>query len=233
MGIAISEAIETAVKSNGKAKYSLGSVLNHVMAHQTIIGEELYEQLKLIDEKPDIMIGCVGGGSNFAGMTFPFIGRQLRGEIDDIEFIGVEPDSCPTMTKGEYRYDFGDTAGMTPLLKMYTLGKDFVPSPIHAGGLRYHGEAPTVSLLLKHKIIQAISYNQLETFEAGQLFTRYEGLVPAPESNHAIKAAIDKALECKKSGEEKTIVFNLSGHGLLDLRGYEDFMEGNLKANGI
>jgi len=233
LGIAISEAIEMAVKSGGKTKYSLGSVLNHVMLHQSIIGEETLLQLESIDEKPDVMIGCVGGGSNFAGFTYPAMGKVLRGEMKDITFIGVEPKSCPTLTQGEYRYDHGDTAGMTPLLKMYTLGKDFIPSSIHAGGLRYHGESPSVSLLLKHGMFQAVAYDQLETFEVGKIFTQCEGLVPAPETNHAIKAAIDQALECKRTGEEKTIVFNLSGHGILDLVGYQDFLEGKLKPGAL
>ncbi len=228
LGIAISEAIEMAAK-NEDVKYSLGSVLNHVLLHQTIIGQELLLQLDKADITPDVMIGCVGGGSNFAGFAYPLLGRQLRGEVDGIRFLAVEPKACPTLTEGKYEYDFGDTAGMTPLLKMYTLGHDFVPSPIHAGGLRYHGDAPSLCLLHKHGKIDAVAYNQLETFEAGRIFAKTEGLIPAPESSHAIKAAIDIALECKKTGEEKTIVFNLSGHGLLDLQGYADYLEGKLK----
>jgi len=230
LGIAISEAIEMAVKSEGTAKYSLGSVLNHVMLHQTVVGQETLLQLEQLDLKPDIMIGCVGGGSNFAGFSYPLLGQKLRGEVDGVKFIGVEPVTCPTMTKGDFKYDHGDTACMTPLLKMYTLGHDFVPSPIHAGGLRYHGESPSLSHLLKLGHIDAVAYDQLETFEAGKIFTNTEGLVPAPETNHAIKAAIDQALECKNTGEAKTIVFNFSGHGLLDLKGYEDFLDGKLKA---
>lgn len=229
LGIAISEAIEMAAKSGGTIKYSLGSVLNHVMLHQTVIGQETLLQFEKIDVKPDMMIGCVGGGSNFAGFTFPAMGQKLRGETEGVEFIGVEPESCPTLTKGKYEYDFGDTAGMTPLLKMYTLGHEFVPSPIHAGGLRYHGDAPTVSLLAKTGDMKCESYDQLATFEAGKIFTRTEGLVPAPETTHAIKSAIEHALECKKTGEEKVIAFNLSGHGLLDLGGYEKFLAGELK----
>lgn len=228
LGIAISEAIELAVHTPN-AKYSLGSVLNHVMLHQTVIGMEVQKQLEKIDEKPDMMIACVGGGSNFAGFTFPFIRDQLKGE-SDIRFIAVEPDSVPSLTgmkngRSRYEYDFGDTAGMTPLLKMHTLGHDFMPDPIHAGGLRYHGMAPTVSLLYKNNVIDAEALPQEETFTAGQLFTRTEGIIPAPESCHAISSAINHALECKKTGEEKVIVFNLSGHGLLDLQNYATMLD--------
>jgi len=232
LGIAISEAIETAVKSGGKAKYSLGSVLNHVLMHQSVIGQETQAQFDKIDVKPDIMIGCIGGGSNFAGFTYPALGKKLRGEGGDTRFIGVEPSVCPTLTKGEYRYDHGDAAGMTPLMMMYTLGHEFVPNPIHAGGLRYHGDAPSVSLLKKLELIEAVSYDQVQTFEAGKIFTFAEGHVPAPETNHAIKAAIDQALECKRTGEAKVIAFNFSGHGMMDLGGYESFMKGELKSNG-
>jgi tryptophan synthase beta chain len=228
LGIAISEAIETAATADN-TKYSLGSVLNHVLTHQTVIGQETLLQFDKIDVKPDVMIGCVGGGSNFAGFIYPALGRKLRGEDNSTRFLGVEPEGCPTLTRGEYKYDFGDTAQMTPLLKMCTLGHDFVPSPIHAGGLRYHGDATTVSLLHNTKNIDAIAYDQLATFEAGKLFTRTEGLVPAPETNHAIKAAIDEALDAKKKNEERVIAFNLSGHGLLDLKGYADFLAGRLK----
>jgi tryptophan synthase beta chain len=228
LGIAISEAIETAVKSGGTTKYSLGSVLNHVLLHQTIVGEEVLLQLEKIDTKPDVMIGCVGGGSNYAGFIYPAMGKKLRGEDDSTRFIGVEPASCPTLTKGEYKYDFGDTAGMTPLLMMYTLGHDFVPSPIHAGGLRYHGDAPSLCLLKKLGYTEAITYDQLQTFEAGKIFSKTEGLVPAPETTHAIRAAMDHAMECKKTGEEKVIVFNFSGHGLLDLKGYGDYLAGKM-----
>jgi len=228
LGIAISEAIETAVKSGGTTKYSLGSVLNHVLLHQTIVGQEVLLQFEKIDTKPDVMIGCVGGGSNYAGFMYPAMGRKLRGEDDGTRFIGVEPASCPTLTKGEYKYDFGDTAGMTPLLMMYTLGHDFVPSPIHAGGLRYHGDAPSLCLLKKLGYTEAVTYDQVQTFEAGKLFSKTEGLVPAPETCHAIKAAIDEARKCKETGEEKVIAFNFSGHGLLDLKGYGDLLEGKL-----
>lgn len=228
LGIAISEAIEVAA-ANENTKYSLGSVLNHVLMHQSVIGQETMLQFDKIDIKPDVMIGCVGGGSNFAGFIYPSLGKKLRKEDNSTRFVGVEPKGCPTLTRGEYRYDFGDTAMMTPLLKMYTLGCDFVPSPIHAGGLRYHGEAPTLSLLRHTNDIDAVSYDQLETFEAGQLFAKTEGIVPAPETNHAIKAAIDEALDAKKKNEERTIAFCLSGHGLLDLKGYGDFLSGKLK----
>jgi tryptophan synthase beta chain len=227
LGIAISEAIETTVK-NPDTKYCLGSVLNHVLMHQTIIGLETKKQFELIDGYPDIMIGCIGGGSNFAGFAYPFIRDKLKKKTET-EFLAVEPKSVPSITKGEYKYDFGDTAGLTPLIKMYTLGHEFIPTPIHAGGLRYHGKAPTLSLLAKHGIVKAIAYNQIETFEAGSVFAKTEGIIPAPETAHAIKSVIDEALKCKKGGEEKVIAFNFSGHGLLDLKGYEDFMEGRLK----
>ncbi len=226
LGIAISEALETCVK-DGKAKYSLGSVLNHVMLHQTIIGQEAILQFQKLGEKPDYLIGCVGGGSNFAGFTFPFIGQKLKGKIDT-EFIAVEPTVVPTLTDGKFEYDFGDTAGMTPLLMMYTLGHDFVPSPIHAGGLRYHGAAPTVSALVKSKMVKPVSYQQKEVFDAAAMFARAEGIIPAPETSHAIKAAIDLALEAKKNNEEKVIAFNLSGHGLLDLGGYQQYLDGKM-----
>lgn len=226
LGIAISEALETCVRS-GNAKYSLGSVLNHVMLHQTIIGQEAMLQFQKLGETPDTLIGCVGGGSNFAGFTFPFIGQKLKGKLD-AEFVAVEPTSVPTLTAGKYEYDFGDTAGMTPLLLMYTLGHDFVPSPIHAGGLRYHGAAPTVSALVKAKVIRPVSFQQKEVFEAAHLFTKAEGIIPAPETSHAIKAAIDLALEAKKNNEEKVIAFNFSGHGLLDLAGYQQYLDGKM-----
>jgi len=223
LGIAISEAIEVAVKDE-KSKYSLGSVLNHVLLHQTVIGLEVLEQLRRLELKPDVMIGCVGGGSNFAGFTFPAIGRVLMGEEKGMRFVAAEPVACPSMTKGEYRYDFGDTARTTPLLKMFTLGCDFVPPPIHAGGLRYHGAAPTVSLLKKEGVIESVAYPQKEVFKAAKLFAELEGLIPAPETSHAVKAAIDEALKAKKEVKEKVIVFNYSGHGLLDLVGYHQVL---------
>jgi tryptophan synthase beta chain len=224
LGIAISEAVETAVKSEN-TKYSLGSVLNHVLLHQTIVGLEVKKQLELLDLKPDYLIGCVGGGSNYAGFSYPFVKDAAK---DGIELIAVEPRACPTLTSGEYRYDFGDTAGLTPLLMMYTLGHDFIPPPIHAGGLRYHGMAPSLCILVKNGIMKPVALGQLEVFEAGVLFSRAEGIVPAPESAHAVKVAIDKALEAKRAGEEKIIVFNLSGHGYFDLKAYEEYLKGTL-----
>jgi tryptophan synthase beta chain len=212
---------------SGKTKYSLGSVLNHVLLHQTVIGLETQQQLAKAGETPDYVIGCIGGGSNFGGFAFPLLRERMRGK-SNAKFIPVEPASCPSTTKGEYRYDFGDSAGMTPLMKMHTLGKDFVPSKIHAGGLRYHGMAPTISSLVAGGQLQPVAYGQKEVFESAITFARTEGVVAAPESAHAIAAAIEKALECKKSGEEKTIVFNLSGHGLLDLGGYDDYLKGRL-----
>ena len=226
LGIAISEAMEVAAKDK-KTNYSLGSVLNHVMLHQTIIGEETMLQFQKLDQKPDVLIGCVGGGSNFAGFTFPFVGEKLKKKLST-EFIAVEPKVVPSLTEGKFEYDFGDTAGMTPLLMMYTLGHDFVPSPIHAGGLRYHGAAPTVSQLVNKKVVKAVSYEQKEVFDAGMLFARTEGIVPAPETNHAIKAAIDVALDAKKRNEKKIIAFNFSGHGLLDLGGYQQYLDGKM-----
>jgi tryptophan synthase beta chain len=227
LGIAISEAIEVAVQRDD-TNYSLGSVLNHVMLHQTIIGEETRLQMEMIDEYPDIVIACAGGGSNFAGLSFPFLRDKLAGVKKNLEVIAVEPASCPSLTEGKYEYDFGDEAGMTPLLKMYTLGHTFIPPKIHAGGLRYHGMAPTVSLLYNIGAISAKAYEQADVFKAAQLFAQTEGIVPAPESSHAIKEAIVQARRCKETGEAKTILFNLSGHGLLDLGSYEMFLENQL-----
>ncbi len=227
LGIAISEAIEDAL-SDENVYYSLGSVLNHVLLHQTIIGLEIKKQLDIIDETPDIFIGCVGGGSNFGGAALPSIKDHIDGLIN-CKFIAVEPTSCPTLTKGEYRYDFGDTAGLTPLLMMYTLGHDFVPPSVHAGGLRYHGMAPIIALLVHEGIIEGRAASQNDVFKAGEIFAKTEGVIPAPETSHAIKVAIDEALECKKNKEEKTIVINFSGHGLLDLKGYEDYLKGVLE----
>jgi tryptophan synthase beta chain len=227
LGIAISEALESAVTGTN-TKYSLGSVLNHVLMHQTVIGQETLTQLDMIDETPDVMVGSVGGGSNFAGFTFPAIGERLKGKLDT-RFVAVEPESIPSLTRGKYEYDFGDTAEMTPLMKMYTLGHAFIPPSIHAGGLRYHGAAPIVSLLLNQGIIEARAFDQLSTFEAGQMFARTEGIVPAPETCHAIKGAIELALEAKRRNEPKVIAFNFSGHGLLDLEGYAQYMAGTLR----
>lgn len=231
LGIAISEAIEVAVQRDD-TNYSLGSVLNHVMLHQTIIGEETRQQMEMVGDYPDMVIGCVGGGSNFAGIAFPFLRDKLNGTKKNLEVIAVEPTSCPSLTKGKFEYDFGDEAGMTPLLKMYTLGHEFIPPKIHAGGLRYHGMAPTISHLYHLGKINAKAYDQLEVFQAAQTFAQAEGIVPAPESAHAIKEAIEQALKCKESGEAKTILFNLSGHGFLDLGAYELYLEKHLDNNG-
>jgi len=227
LGIAISEALEAAVTGTN-TKYSLGSVLNHVLMHQTVIGQETLLQLRSIDETPDVMVGSVGGGSNFGGFTFPAIGERLKGKLDT-RFVAVEPESIPSLTRGRYEYDFGDTGEMTPLMKMYTLGHAFIPPAIHAGGLRYHGAAPSVSLLLHEGIIEARAFDQLSTFEAGAMFARTEGIVPAPETCHAIKGVIELALEAKRRNEPKVIAFNFSGHGLLDLEGYAQYMAGTLR----
>ncbi len=227
LGIAISEALETVVKTQG-SKYALGSVLNHVLLHQTVVGQEAKKQMEKAGEYPDIIIGCVGGGSNFAGLAFPFMADKLSGKKPKTRYVGVEPSSCASLTKGKYEYDFGDTAQMTPLLKMHTLGSGFVPSPIHAGGLRYHGMAPQISFLYHEKLIEAVAYEQNPVFQAGVDFARAEGIIPAPESSHAIKAAMDEALIAKKEGKKKVILFNLSGHGLLDLNGYDKFLHNQL-----
>ena len=229
LGIAISEAIEDAV-THPNTKYSLGSVLNHVLLHQTIVGLEALKQMELIDRFPDYVIGCIGGGSNYAGLAYPFYYVKKMGKAPvDTRFIAVEPTAAPSTTKGVYTYDHGDTARLTPLLKMYTLGHDFVPPPIHAGGLRYHGKAPTLSLLIHKGEFSSVAYNQVEVFRAAEIFAKAEGFVPAPESAHAIKAAIDLALEARKTGERKVILFNLSGHGLLDLKAYDEYLSGTLK----
>ncbi|OGY45820.1 MAG: TrpB-like pyridoxal-phosphate dependent enzyme [Candidatus Buchananbacteria bacterium RIFCSPHIGHO2_01_FULL_44_11] len=227
LGMAISEAVEEAAKNDG-TNYSLGSVLNHVLLHQTIIGLEAKKQLEKVGDYPDIIIGCHGGGSNFAGISFPFLRDKLKNGKKNLRAIAVEPKSCPSLTEGRYDYDFGDTVGLTPLLLMFTLGHDFVPPPIHAGGLRYHGAAPIVSLLHKEKVIEALAYDQLPVFEAAMKFARNQGIIPAPESAHAIKAVFDEAEKCKQSGEEKTILFNLSGHGHFDMTAYQDFLAGKL-----
>ncbi|MFA5887042.1 MAG: TrpB-like pyridoxal phosphate-dependent enzyme [Patescibacteria group bacterium] len=225
LGMAISEAVEDAV-GRDDTHYSLGSVLNHVMLHQTVIGLEAIDQLKQIGEKtPDVIIGCVGGGSNFAGLAFPFLKDKLKGKTNP-KVIAVEPMSCPTLTKGLFEYDFGDTAGMTPLVKMYTLGHDFIPPGIHAGGLRYHGMAPLVSNLVKDKVVEAHAYHQLDCFASAVLFARTEGIVPAPESSHAIHSAV---VEAKKAKEGDVILFNLSGHGHFDLTAYDAYLSGKLE----
>jgi tryptophan synthase beta chain len=226
LGIAISEAVEDAA-TNEDAKYSLGSVLNHVLLHQTIIGQESLKQMEMAGEYPDVVVGCVGGGSNFGGVALPFIRENLEGD-KGTRILAVEPASCPTLTKGRFVYDFGDTAGTTPMMKMYTLGHSFVPPGIHAGGLRYHGDSPIVSALVDEGLIEARAYAQNPTFEAGVLFARAEGIVPAPEVTHAIRATVDLALEARGAGEEKIILFNLCGHGHFDLSAYEQYLAGDL-----
>jgi tryptophan synthase beta chain len=228
LGISISEAVEVAATSGGTVKYSLGSVLNHVLLHQTIVGEEALLQLAKADDYPDVVIGCAGGGSNMAGLIFPFVRENLTKGFKT-RFLAAEPTACPSMTRGVYAYDFGDTVGMTPLVKMHTLGHDFVPPGIHAGGLRYHGMAPIMSLLHDEGILEAQSYHQNSIFEAAVLFAKHEGPIPAPESAHAIRAAIDEALEAKEKGEERVILFNLSGHGHFDMLSYDKYFEGALE----
>ena len=228
LGIAISEAVEDALKSEN-AKYTLGSVLNHVLTHQTVVGLETKKQLESIDEYPDMVIGCVGGGSSFSGLYWPFYYDMVNGKASkDIKFIAVESSSCPKVTRGYYTYDHGDAARMTPMLKMHTLGHMFVPPPIHAGGLRYHGMAPTLCLLKRKGIVESRAYDQVSVFEAATLFTRTEGILPAPEPSHAIKAVIDEAIKCRESGEEKTILFLLCGHGHFDMQAFDDYNNGRL-----
>jgi len=227
LGIAISEAVEDTV-SNPGTKYSLGSVLNHVCHHQTVIGEETIKQMEKAGEEPDVIFGCCGGGSNFAGLAFPFIRKKIR-EGKKYRIVGVEPSACPSLTKGELRYDFGDTAGTTPLMKMYTLGHDFIPPSIHAGGLRYHGMSPMVSHALKLGLIEAEAYHQTKVFEAAILFARNEGIVPAPESSHAIAAVVTEAVKAREEGKAPVLLFNLSGHGLLDLSSYESYLHGKIQ----
>jgi len=225
LGIAISEAVEDAATSSD-TNYALGSVLNHVVLHQTVVGQEAKKQLALVDDYPDIVIACCGGGSNFGGIAFPFVADKIAGK--QLRAIAVEPSSCPTLTKGDFRYDFGDTAGLTPLMMQYTLGHDFMPPGIHAGGLRYHGDSSLVSQLYHDGIIEAKSYGQTSCFEAALMFAKSEAIIPAPESSHAIRAAIDEALLAKEEGKEKTILFCLSGHGYLDLAAYDDYLNGKL-----
>jgi tryptophan synthase beta chain len=231
LGIAISEAVEMAMK-DPEAKYSLGSVLNHVLLHQTIIGQEAQMQLESVDEYPDVVIGCFGGGSNFAGISFPFLGDNFRKGLKT-RVVAVEPASCPKLTRGKFQYDFGDTVGLTPLLPMFTLGHNFVPAKIHAGGLRYHGAGSIVSQLLKDGFIEAQSVKQIETFEAGMLFAKTEGIIPAPETCHAIAAVIREAKKAKEEGVEKTILFNFSGHGLIDLASYDKYFTGELRDHEV
>ena len=226
LGIAISEAVEAAVGGDD-VKYALGSVLNHVLLHQTVIGEEALAQLAKVDETPDLIVGCTGGGSNFGGLIFPFLREKLAGNIDP-RVLAVEPAACPSLTKGEYRYDFGDTAGMTPLMKMHTLGHDFVPDTIHAGGLRYHGMSPLLSHVYELGLLDAVAIPQVECFDAATLFARTEGIIPAPEPTHALAAVVREALACKESGEEKVLLTALCGHGLLDLAAYDAYAAGEL-----
>ncbi len=228
LGIAISEAVEIAATSNGAKKYSLGSVLNHVLLHQTVIGEEALKQMDMANEYPDVVIGCVGGGSNFAGIAYPFLRENLKNG-KRTRLVGVEPTATPTLTKGMYTFDYGDTAKMAPIVKMYTLGHDFMPPGIHAGGLRYHGMAPSISALYDAGYIDAVAVKQKGTFEAAVLFAKTEGIVPAPESAHAIRAAIDEALDAKDKGEKRVILFNLSGHGHFDMAAYETYLSGKLE----
>lgn len=228
LGIAISEALEIA-SGDENSNYSLGSVLNHVLLHQTVVGQEVKLQMEKAGEYPDILIGCVGGGSNYGGFIIPFVIDKISGKRKNLKCVAVEPSSCPKMTKGEYRYDFGDTAKKTPLMKMETLGSDFIPSPIHAGGLRYHANAPIISFLNREGITEARSYDQISIFQSAVDFARTEGIVIAPETAHAVKAVFDEAIKCREERRKKVIVFNLSGLGYLDLKGYDDFLQGRLK----
>jgi len=228
LGLAISEAVEVAA-SREDAKYSLGSVLNHVLLHQTVIGEEAKKQFEKIGDYPDILVGCIGGGSSFSGFTFPFVQDKLTGKKPKLRVIAVEPLACPSLTKGVYAYDYGDTAGMAPIVKMYTLGHSFIPAPIHAGGLRYHGMAPLVCYLYDTKVIECQAVHQIPVFDAAVQFSQAEGVIPAPEAAHAIRVVLDEALKCKESGEKKVIAFNLTGHGHFDLKAYEDYFAGKLQ----
>ncbi|MCK4249875.1 TrpB-like pyridoxal phosphate-dependent enzyme [candidate division WOR-3 bacterium] len=227
LGIAISEAVEHSMRSD-KARYSLGSVVNFVLLHQTIIGQEVKAQLNKIHIQPDILIGCMGGGSNLGGLMIPFVRDKLQGKNPDIEIIGVEPRACPSVNKGEYRWDYGDSAKKAPILKMYTLGHNFIPSPIHSGGLRYHGMAPIISILSSKKIISSVMHHQTEAIASGLMFAKTEGILPAPEAAHAVKETVDQALLAKENNEKKNIIFCLSGHGFFDLLAYKEYMNGNL-----
>jgi len=227
LGIAISEAVEDCA-THEDTKYALGSVLNHVLTHQSVVGQEARLQMQELDDDPDYVVGCIGGGSNYAGLSYPFMRDKLRGK-SETEFVAVESKAVPSTTRGEYRYDYGDTGGMAPLVKMYTVGHTYQCPPIHAGGLRYHGKAPSMCTLIKKGFMKSVAYSQSEVMEAGFLFARTEGVVPAPETNHAVKAAIDLALQCKKNNEERVILFNFSGHGLLDLKAYDDGLRGTLE----
>jgi tryptophan synthase beta chain len=228
LGIAISEAVEDAL-THDEAKYTIGSVVNHVLTHQSVVGQEAQKQMKLVDDYPDVIFGCIGGGSSFSGLFWPFYYDKVSGKAPkNTDLVAVESTACPSVTKGYYTYDHGDTARIIPLVKMHTLGHMFIPPPIHAGGLRYHGMAPTLCLLNSEGIVETKAYNQVQAFEAAALFAKTEGILPAPEPAHAIKAAVDKALECKKTGEEKTILFLLCGHGYFDMQAYDDYNSGKL-----
>jgi tryptophan synthase beta chain len=226
LGIAISEAVEDAA-THEDTNYALGSVLGHVLLHQSVIGLEAQQQMELAGEQPDVIVGCVGGGSNYAGISYPFMAEKLRGNANT-RFLATEPAACPTLTKGVFAYDYGDTAQMAPIVPMYTLGHDFVPAPVHAGGLRYHGDAPSLSLLVREGYMEAKAYTQNAIFEAAVLFAKTQGIIPAPEPAHAIKGAIDEALAAKEAGEERVILFNLCGHGHFDMQAYDDYLNGRL-----
>jgi tryptophan synthase beta chain len=227
LGIAISEAIEVAA-TNEDTKYSIGSCLNHVLLHQTVVGLEAQKQMEMAGDVPDVVVGCVGGGSNYGGLAYPFMAGRLRGQTPDMRFLATEPAACPTLTKGTFAYDFGDTVGMTPLLPMYTLGHAFVPAPVHAGGLRYHGDSPSLSLLVKHGQMEAAAYTQNEVFEAAVMFAKAQGIIPAPESAHAIRGGINEAIAAREEGEERVILIGLSGHGHFDMQAYDDYLNGRL-----
>lgn len=229
LGIAISEAVEDAVTSKTPTKYALGSVLEHVLLHQSIIGLEAKKQLELADVQADVVVGCIGGGSNFGGLAYPFLHDKITGVNPGLRVVAVEPSATPSLTRGVYAYDFGDTAKLTPMIKMFTLGHGFMPAPIHAGGLRYHGMASSICELYRHKLIEARTVQQIATFEAGVLFARSEGILPAPESTHAIRGAMEEAIRCREEGKSETIVFGLSGHGHFDLSSYERYLSGSLK----
>jgi len=230
LGIAISEAVEDALVNEEEANYTIGSVFNHVLLHQTVIGLETQKQLELVEDYPDVIYGCIGGGSSFSGLFWPFYYDKVTGKAPkNTRFVATEATACPKVTKGEYKYDHGDTARITPLVPMHTLGHDFIPAPIHAGGLRYHGIAPTISVLASENQLETEAYNQIEVFDAAKIFIRSEGIIPAPEPSHAIKGAIDEALRCKETGEEKTILFLLCGHGLFDMQAFDEYFNGRLK----
>ncbi len=229
LGLAISEAVEDAVTNPTPTKYALGSVLNHVLMHQTVIGLETQRQLDMAGVYPDVVVGCIGGGSNFAGFSFPFIGDKIKGKASDLRVVAIEPAAAPSLTRGVYAYDFGDTSMMTPLVKMYTLGHGFMPAPIHAGGLRYHGMASSICELYRNNIIEARAVQQRATFEAGIQFARAEGIIPAPEAAHAVRGAMDEAIRCREEGKAETIVFNLCGHGHFDMASYDRYLRGDIQ----